>query len=87
METDLLDAANKEGVGVGILVIVLVISPVIILLVRNAASTIQMYAVSLADKACELAAEKKKSDDLLYQMLPTSVAQLLKQTQQVGLNF
>jgi len=64
-------------------VTVLVISPVIIVLVRNAVATIQMYAASLSDKACELIKEKKKSDDLLYQMLPPSVAQQLKQTQQV----
>lgn len=84
VDADLKEAANKEGIGIAILIIVLVISPIIIVLVRNAVATIQMYAANLADKARELNKEKKKSDALLFQMLPTSVAQRLKQTQQVG---
>lgn len=42
-----------------------------------------MYAANLAQKARELKQEKGKSDTLLFQMLPPSVAQQLKQTQQV----
>lgn len=44
-----------------------------------------MYAANLAQKARELKREKRKSDTLLFQMLPPSVAQQLKQTQQVNL--
>lgn len=44
-----------------------------------------MYAANLAQKARELKREKRKSDTLLFQMLPPSVAQQLKQTQQVPL--
>lgn len=43
-----------------------------------------MYALNLAEKAKELKREKRKSDSLLFQMLPPSVAMQLKQTQQVG---
>jgi hypothetical protein len=42
-----------------------------------------MYSANLAQKAKELKKEKKISDTLLFQMLPPSVAQQLKQTQQV----
>lgn len=42
-----------------------------------------MFAVNLAQKAKELKKEKRKSDTLLFQMLPPSVAMQLKQTQQV----
>ncbi|KAK0174544.1 hypothetical protein PV327_010304 [Microctonus hyperodae] len=77
------DASNKQAAGIAIVVLVLVISPVIIVLVRNAVATIQMYASNLAQKARELKREKRKSDTLLFQMLPPSVAQQLKQTQQV----
>lgn len=45
-----------------------------------------MYAANLAQKARELKREKRKSDTLLFQMLPPSVAQQLKQTQQVVKN-
>lgn len=44
---------------------------------------LQMYSANLAQKAKELKKEKKISDTLLFQMLPPSVAQQLKQTQQV----
>lgn len=43
-----------------------------------------MYALNLAIKAKELKREKRKSDSLLFQMLPPSVAMQLKHTQQVG---
>lgn len=43
-----------------------------------------MYAAHLAQKAHELKREKHKSDTLLVQMLPPSVAMQLKQTQQVS---
>lgn len=43
-----------------------------------------MYALNLAQKAKELKREQRKSDSLLFQMLPPSVAMQLKQTQQVS---
>ncbi|KAL2714474.1 Atrial natriuretic peptide receptor 1 [Vespula squamosa] len=81
------DASNKEVAGIAIVVLVLVVSPIIIILVRNAVATIQMYAANLAQKARELKREKRKSDTLLFQMLPPSVAQQLKQTQQVPAEY
>ncbi|XP_014613019.1 PREDICTED: receptor-type guanylate cyclase gcy-19 isoform X3 [Polistes canadensis] len=81
------DASNKEVAGIAIVVLVLIVSPIIIILVRNAVATIQMYAANLAQKARELKREKRKSDTLLFQMLPPSVAQQLKQTQQVPAEY
>lgn len=81
------DAASKEAIGIAILVVVLAVSPVIIWLVQNAVSTIQLYAANLASKAKELKREKRKSDTLLFQMLPLSVAVQLKQTQQVPAEY
>lgn len=80
---DLRDAANQEAVAIAILIVVLILSPIIIFLVRNAVATIQLYAANLALKAKELKREKKKSDSLLFQMLPPSIATQLKQTRQV----
>lgn len=40
--------------------------------------------MNLVEKARELKVEKKKADDLLYQMLPTSVAERLKQNGRVS---
>ncbi|CAD6206795.1 GSCOCG00010075001-RA-CDS [Cotesia congregata] len=87
VNSTLKDASNKQAAGIAIVVLVLVISPIIIILVRNAVATIQMYAANLAQKARELKREKRKSDTLLFQMLPPSVAQQLKQTQQVPAEY
>nr|XP_024219994.1 retinal guanylyl cyclase 1-like [Halyomorpha halys] len=46
-----------------------------------------MYASHLAEKASELNMEKQRSDTLLYQMLPPSVAQTLKHTQHVPAEY
>ncbi|CAO1396885.1 unnamed protein product [Diamesa tonsa] len=81
------DASEKEAIGIGILVTVLFVSPIIIILVRNAVATIQLYSMNLAKKAKELKNEKRKSDSLLFQMLPTSVAIKLKQTHQVPAEY
>nr|ABG02149.1 IP04501p [Drosophila melanogaster] len=83
VDKTLVEADRKEAIGIAILVVVLIVSPVIIVLVKNAAATIQLYALNLSQKAKELKREKRKSDSLLFQMLPPSVAMQLKQTQQV----
>uniref|UniRef100_A0A6P4E920 guanylate cyclase n=1 Tax=Drosophila rhopaloa TaxID=1041015 RepID=A0A6P4E920_DRORH len=83
VDETLVQADRKEAIGIAILVVVLLVSPVIIVLVKNAAATIQLYAFNLSQKAKELKREKRKSDSLLFQMLPPSVAMQLKQTQQV----
>lgn len=46
-----------------------------------------MYAANLAKKAKELKREKKKSDTLLFQMLPPSVATQLKQTREIPAQY
>lgn len=38
----LVEASRSEAIGIGILVVVLLVSPIIIFLVRNAAATIQV---------------------------------------------
>jgi len=45
--------------------------------------TIQNYALGLSRKTKELRREKKRSDTLLYQMLPKSVALQLKLSKKV----
>ncbi|CAH0563810.1 unnamed protein product [Brassicogethes aeneus] len=87
VDENLQEAASREAIGIATLVGVLAVSPVIIWLVRNAVATIQLYAANLAKKAKELKREKKKSDFLLFQMLPPSVATQLKQTRQVPAEY
>jgi hypothetical protein len=46
VEADLENANNQEYVGIAILILVLMVSPIIILLVRNAVTTIQVTIIS-----------------------------------------
>ena len=78
-----LKAANQQqAFGVAILILVLIISPVIIFLVRNATATIQIFSCSLSKKALELKMERNKADVLLYQ-----VKQFAKNVRQLRWRF
>ena len=85
-----LNSANEQqGLGVAVLVLVLIISPVIIFLVRSATITIQVsgirvlfdhalpqvFSLNLARKAYELNMEKRRGDKLLFQVLSPFVSQ------------
>jgi len=80
---ELSSADEQQALGIAVLVLVLIISPIIIVLVRNATFTIQVFSLNLAKKAHELKMEKKKADKLLFQMLPPTVAIALQQKKQV----
>jgi len=64
-------------------IFVLILSPVIIFLVHRATTTIKLFAANLIENAESLRKEKLKSDKLLFQMLPASVAIELKQKRTV----
>ena len=83
MKTELSAANQQQAFGIAVLLLVLVISPVIIFLVRNATVTIQVFSVSLSRKVYELKMEKRKADALTYQMLPPSVAKVRSRAQVV----
>ncbi|ESN99757.1 hypothetical protein HELRODRAFT_83793 [Helobdella robusta] len=67
-----------------ILTVVIFLTPVIIFLISRIVLTIQNFAYGLSLKTKELRKEKKKSDALLYQMLPKSVALQLKLSKKVA---
>ncbi|XP_042872543.1 receptor-type guanylate cyclase gcy-12-like, partial [Penaeus japonicus] len=78
-----LKGRGHRNISIAVLVLVLSISPVIILLVRKATYMVQVFSDTLADKMNQLKVEKKRSDRLLYQMLPVVVAKQLRQNKQV----
>jgi len=83
VEERLRDADKSAAVAIMVLILVLIVSPTIIFLVHKSTATIQLFAYTLMVKADELRKEKKKSDRLVFQMLPPMVAQELKQKRQV----
>ncbi|XP_042232968.1 uncharacterized protein LOC121873447 [Homarus americanus] len=76
-------ADSEEAVSIAVLVLVLTISPIIVILVRKATHMVEMFSDTLAVKMGQLKTEKKRSDRLLYQMLPVVVAKQLRQKKQV----
>jgi Heme NO binding associated len=77
------EARNEQTSSIVILVIVFVLAPIVFLLIYRMTLTIQNYALGLSEKTKELRREKKRSDTLLYQMLPKSVALQLKLSKKV----
>ncbi|XP_062573854.1 uncharacterized protein LOC134235721 [Saccostrea cucullata] len=62
---------------------VFIVCPLVIVGVYFLTSEIQKYSISIANRTKALNKEKKRTDTLLYQMLPKSVAERLKCNEQV----
>ncbi|XP_070206498.1 uncharacterized protein [Littorina saxatilis] len=69
------------------LVIVILMCPLVIYSVEALTSDIQKYAIALVDKTKDLGKEKKKMDELLYQMVPRQVAQAMKMNESVDAEY
>ncbi|RUS90975.1 hypothetical protein EGW08_001279 [Elysia chlorotica] len=69
------------------LVIVFLMCPLVIYTVEALTSDIQKYAIALVDKTKELSKEGRKTDSLLYQMVPRSVAEKLKMKKDVDAEY
>ncbi|XP_069977776.1 atrial natriuretic peptide receptor 2-like [Penaeus vannamei] len=87
IDKDVTAADHRYSLTLMVLILVLVISPVIILLVRKATGLIHEYAKNLIKKSGEVKREKRKSDNLVYQLLPKTVATYLKQSKQVPAEY
>lgn len=70
-----------------LVVIVISMCPVIMFAANTLSSEIQIYTLTLVEKTKELNMEKSKTDTLLYQMVPKSIAELLKNSRQVDSEF
>ncbi|KAH3823394.1 hypothetical protein DPMN_125193 [Dreissena polymorpha] len=57
--------------------VAIVIVPIIIILVRNIIRKIHNFSQELKEKTCELEAERLRTEELLYQLLPRTVAKRL----------
>lgn len=65
-------------------VVVIAMCPVIMCTANGLSTDIQLYTVTLVEKSKELNMEKYKTETLLYQMVPKSVADKLKCNGSVG---
>ncbi|XP_065560337.1 receptor-type guanylate cyclase gcy-27-like isoform X9 [Artemia franciscana] len=83
VQEDLQDATQKQTLSVGILILVIMISPVIVSLITNATQTIQAFSQVLVEKGTEIKRERRRCDRLLSQMLPAPVIKALKERRKV----
>ena len=72
------DVDKDFAFGICILISLFLISPMIVVLIRNAINALQIFASSLKSKVRDLKKEKRRAETLIYQMLPKSVAEDLK---------
>lgn len=70
-----------------LLVFVLVACSFVIFSIENLTSSIQRYAGILVDRTKELSVEKRRTDSLLYQMIPKSVAKKLKKNNSINAEY
>ena len=81
------DETNKATeylvVMVVVLLIIMIITPLVIILIYKMMSNVQTFARSLHKKREELSREKQRTDYLLHQILPVSVAQKLRNRESV----
>ena len=75
--------AEAISVSISILCIVLLISPIIILFTRAIISDMQQYAITLAGQTNDLRSERKRTEQLLYQMMPRPIVDKLKRNARV----
>ena len=70
--------------GILVLAVLFLISPMIVVLIRNAVNALQIFSSSLKSKVRDLRREKRRAETLIYQMLPKSVAESLKSNKQTS---
>nr|QNG40931.1 NIT domain GCY 12 [Placozoa sp. H4] len=71
-------ASSNFTISLTLLVSVIIICPLLLYITSRLTSNIQHYATNLADKTKQLLRERKRTDHLLFQMLPKTVAERLK---------
>ncbi|XP_074654594.1 uncharacterized protein LOC141908443 [Tubulanus polymorphus] len=84
LEVSLTRDLKEMSVSISLFALVALICPAVITFVRAIMNDTQKYALNLADQTKALAKERRRTDSLLYQMIPKMVAKQLKKGQHVS---
>ncbi|BFZ23637.1 hypothetical protein BsWGS_26676 [Bradybaena similaris] len=87
LNTEIKLSVNMMIIACLVFVFVLIMTPILVKLMHTLTSSIQNYAIEASLKSQQLIIEKQRSDSLLYQMLPKSVAQQLKMNKSVNAEY
>ena len=85
---DEISGANISQIwGIVLLIFVMILSPILVILAKNAISSIQVFAVSVEKKSLDMKKQKKKQDALIFKMLPRDVVEKLNSGADTAENF
>ncbi|CAL1547225.1 unnamed protein product [Lymnaea stagnalis] len=87
VDAEITTSINMMVVACLVFICVLIMTPILVKLMHTLTMSIQNYAIEASHKSQQLIIEKQRSDSLLYQMLPKSVAQQLKMHKTVNAEF
>ena len=86
-EEDISGANISQIWGICLLIFVMILSPILVILAKNAISSIQVFAVSVEKKSLDMKKQKKKQDALIFKMLPRDVVEKLNSGADTAENF
>ena len=78
IQSEISSVDREYAFGIFVLAILFLISPLIVVLIRNAVRALQVFSSSVRSKVRDLKREKRRAETLIYQMLPKTVADSLK---------
>lgn len=86
-EDTMFDSLLAQVWGISLLILVLLISPMLVVLARNAISTLQVFAQSVELKAVGMKKQQKKQRRLVYRMIPKVVVEKMDSGQVIAESF
>ena len=88
LAADDISGANISQIwGIILLIFVMILSPILVILAKNAISSIQVFAVSVEKKSADMKKQKRKQDALIFKMLPKDVVEKLNSGADTAENF
>lgn len=86
-EEGISDANMSQIWGILLLFFVMILSPILVILAKNAISSIQVFAVSVEKKSADMKKQKRKQDALILKMLPKDVVDKLNSGVDIAESF
>ena len=86
-QEDLYQSNISQIWGVALLLVVTILSPLLIVLAKNAISSIQLFATSVEKKSLDMKRQKVKQEALIYKMLPKMVVEKLNSGEPTAESF
>lgn len=87
LNTKVSELTEIIAVSITFLVIVIILCPFVVMSIDTLTSSIQNYAVTLVERTKRLSSEKKRTESLLYQMVPKTIVEKLKKNVRIDAKY